>query len=126
MGYKELIGVVRLQIKDGWDGAGKTGKRIGNDDMYFMSGDQMWIPVLWDGEDDPTWYKVEALEPVRMKTVKLVMPVGSGLYKRVELQVYSIPDMIKYDGYYYARSCNGDYEYICIKKILIWPGQEGK
>lgn len=49
-----------VRIKDGWQDAGKRGMilckpiRVG----------QIWIAVLWDGEQDPDWHKARGLELV--------------------------------------------------------------
>lgn len=47
----------RVTIKDGWDGEGRTGKRVGPD--IFVR--QNWTPVLWDGEEDPSLHKSAGL-----------------------------------------------------------------
>jgi hypothetical protein len=49
---------LRVQIKDGWHGAGKQGTLLG---ASIMVG-QAWAPVLWDDEEDPDWFKAAGLE----------------------------------------------------------------
>jgi len=45
---------VRVQVCDGWYEEGKEGAVIGpSTDINGMR----WTPVLWDGEEDPTWFK---------------------------------------------------------------------
>ncbi len=48
----------KVRIKDGWDMAGRVGTRLGFD---VMCG-QMWTPVLWEGEDDPDFYKTAGID----------------------------------------------------------------
>lgn len=49
---------IRLRIKDGWGEAGREGIRLGPD-IFCL---QNWTPVLWDGEEDPTFHKSDGLE----------------------------------------------------------------
>jgi hypothetical protein len=47
---------LRVQIKEGWEGAGRVGTQIGNPWHDKRSG-TVWFPVQWDGEEDPDWQK---------------------------------------------------------------------
>jgi len=47
----------RVRIKKGWEGAGRAGTRLGLD--VFV--EQGWAPVLWDDEEDPTFFKSAGL-----------------------------------------------------------------
>ena len=52
--------------KDNFDIAGKIGLKIG--DVYGLEIDgkgQAWIPVLWQGEEDPDWVKANGVVVVR-------------------------------------------------------------
>ncbi len=55
----------RVQIKEGWDEAGRGGTKLGGD-VYVQ---QYWTPVLMDGDEDPTFHKSGALEPEHKKTM---------------------------------------------------------
>lgn len=46
------------KIKKGWEGEGKTGIVLGK--PVFV--EQAWTPILWDDEEDPTWFKAAGLE----------------------------------------------------------------
>lgn len=48
---------IKVIIKDGWEGAGKTGIQLAS--IVFCG--QWWVPVLWDGEEDPTFHKLRGL-----------------------------------------------------------------
>ncbi len=48
---------VACKIKEGFDGAGKTGQYFGN----MVIKNIQWAIVLWDGEDDPDFFKAEGL-----------------------------------------------------------------
>ncbi len=51
-------GNLRVKIKRGWDGAGKSG-------TFFVwvqnSGGQRWAVVQWDGDDEPSLFKAVGL-----------------------------------------------------------------
>lgn len=47
-----------VRIRDGWAGAGRIGKRIG--DVHELG--QLWVPVEWNDMDDPDWHKLSGLE----------------------------------------------------------------
>lgn len=49
----------RRRIKEGWEGASKEGKVLG--EQIVVNG-IMWAPILWDGEEDPDWQKSVSLE----------------------------------------------------------------
>jgi hypothetical protein len=51
----------RVRIREGWQGAGKKGTALGMP-LVVNGGEMKWIPVLWDGEDDPDWHKAYGLE----------------------------------------------------------------
>lgn len=46
-------------IKDGWGSAGRQGKILGTP---FNVNGMEWTPILWDGDEDPDWYKADGLE----------------------------------------------------------------
>ena len=52
-------------IADGWNDSGKRGRVIG----YEVFFGQWWCPVLWDGDEDPEFYKSEGLIPDRLKSI---------------------------------------------------------
>lgn len=54
MGYK----YTRVKIKQGWEGAGRKGTALG--EPVFAG--QEWLPVLWDGEEDPALFKLAGIE----------------------------------------------------------------
>lgn len=49
-----------IVIKAGWEGAGKQGKVVGC--AINSETTQEWTPVLWDGEEDPEFFKSAGLE----------------------------------------------------------------
>lgn len=49
---------MKIKIKKGWEGEGREGKRLGPD-IYV---EQNWTPVLFDNEEDPTFFKSAGLE----------------------------------------------------------------
>lgn len=53
----------RIQVRAGWDEAGRKGWRLGPD-VYIH---QDWTPVLWDDEEDPTFHKSAGLEPINFQ-----------------------------------------------------------
>ena len=55
------LGIKIVQIKQGWEDAGRIGKQLG--EPIFVQ--QLWTPVLFDGEDDPSFFKTAALEEVK-------------------------------------------------------------
>ena len=48
----------RIVIKQGWMGAGRTGMALG-EPVFVL---QLWLPVHWDGEDDPDFHKLAGME----------------------------------------------------------------
>lgn len=48
---------VVCRIKKGWDGVGKKGLYYG---AFYK--DQWWGIVVWEGEEDPEFFKVAGLE----------------------------------------------------------------
>lgn len=44
------------KIKDGWKNFGKTGQYFGY--VYIF---RPWAVVLWDGDEDPSYFKIERL-----------------------------------------------------------------
>jgi hypothetical protein len=50
-----------IKIKKGWDEEGKLGTQIGK--PVFV--EQYWTPVVWDDEDDPTFFKTAGIEEVK-------------------------------------------------------------
>lgn len=47
----------RCKIKDGWEGAGREGKVLGDN----VDVKQYWTPILFDDEEDPTFHKTDGL-----------------------------------------------------------------
>lgn len=47
-----------VMIRQGWHNAGRQGVRLGPD---VRVGGQLWTPVLWSDEDDPTFHKTAGL-----------------------------------------------------------------
>ena len=45
--------VTKVRIKKGWLGCGREGTRLGPD----VTVGQLWTPVIWDDEEDPTFHK---------------------------------------------------------------------
>ena len=52
----------KVIIKEGWEDAGKIGEVIG-EVQYLTAAGQEWTPVLWDGDEDPSWCKSAGLRP---------------------------------------------------------------
>ncbi len=48
----------RIRVKKGWYEFGKVGTCLGN--PVFVN--QEWIPVLWDDEEDPEFFKLAGVE----------------------------------------------------------------
>jgi len=48
----------RVRIKCGWSGAGNSGTAVG--EPVFI--EQWWLPILWDGEEDPDFHKLAGIE----------------------------------------------------------------
>lgn len=48
----------RVRIKVGWWGEGLTGRVLGRD--VFV--EQYWTPILWDGDEDPSFFKTAGIE----------------------------------------------------------------
>ena len=48
----------RIRIKKGWEDFGQVGTCLGI--PIFV--DQLWIPVLWDNEEDPEFFKLAGVE----------------------------------------------------------------
>ncbi len=51
----------RVRIRPSWHGAGQTGTRLGSE---IFVGTMGWTPVIWDGEEDPEWFKTHGLVEV--------------------------------------------------------------
>jgi hypothetical protein len=49
-----------VEIREGWDGKGRKGVVVGSVAEGRDRDD--WTPILWDGDDDPTFFKGEGLE----------------------------------------------------------------
>jgi len=49
---------IRVRIRSGWEGVGRKGTVLGNPIFH----EQDWLPVLWDGESDPDFIKMRAVE----------------------------------------------------------------
>ncbi len=47
-----------VQIKADWYDAKKQGRQVGS--AVFVG--QWWVPVLWDGSDDPDFHKAAGLD----------------------------------------------------------------
>lgn len=48
-----------IQIKEGWMCAGRIGKALGDAVLVYGI---MWVPVLWDEDEDPEWHKLAGLD----------------------------------------------------------------
>ena len=48
----------RVRIRAGWSGAGRVGKALAAP-MFVL---QDWVPVVWDDEEDPDFFKDAGLE----------------------------------------------------------------
>ena len=48
----------KIRIRKGWGDAGGTGVCLGPE--IFV--EQDWVPVIWDGDEDPTFSKAAGLE----------------------------------------------------------------
>ena len=60
-----------VRIMDGCEGAGRKGKMLGS--FHFLDGGQWWTPVLWDGEEEPDFFKTICLEYAEITWKKMVM-----------------------------------------------------
>lgn len=47
----------KVGIKEGWDGFGRHGRALAEPVWV----EQYWLPVLWDDEEDPTFYKLAGI-----------------------------------------------------------------
>jgi len=56
----------RIRIRDGWDEAGREGVCLGKKVTSPHTG-QEWLPVCWDDEEDPDFFKPAAIEVVRRR-----------------------------------------------------------
>lgn len=52
----------RVAIKSGFEGAGRRGWVLGSTLTLYENGTMKWVPVLWDGEEDPDWFKADGLK----------------------------------------------------------------
>lgn len=50
----------RFKVEEGWADAGQKGTRVGPD--VPING-ILWMPILWDGEEDPGWFESRGLVP---------------------------------------------------------------
>lgn len=48
-----------VQIKEDWMGAGRIGKCLG--DAVEVHG-MMWLPLVWDDEEDPEFFKLSGID----------------------------------------------------------------
>jgi hypothetical protein len=70
-----------VRIRDGWQNEGKIGVCLGPAMLiipYKGSSGQFWTPVLWDGEEDPDWFKSSGLtnaSPTAPKAKRLLMRI---------------------------------------------------
>ena len=55
----------KVRVKDGWGGAGNKGVCLG--EPVFVG--QWWLPVKWDNEDDPDFFKITGLEIMQERWV---------------------------------------------------------
>lgn len=53
----------KVQIKVGVRFAGRIGEVIGS---FRIINKQSWTPLVWEGEEDPSWYKTDCLEPAKI------------------------------------------------------------
>lgn len=51
----------RVKIKPNWNGEGIEGLALGEPVLV----QQLWLPVLFDGEEDPTFHKLAGVEIVK-------------------------------------------------------------
>jgi len=51
----------RVEIRKDWEDAGKQGVALSNP----IWSQQDWLPVLWDGEEDPDFIKVASIKIVK-------------------------------------------------------------
>lgn len=57
--YSSQYPSARVMIKTGVEGAGRKGWLVGS--ILEING-MRWAPVLWDGEEDPDWFKAGCLK----------------------------------------------------------------
>jgi len=50
-------------MRDGWEDEGKIGTVLG--EVFFAQ--QHWTPILWDGEEDPSFHKTAGLKVFERK-----------------------------------------------------------
>jgi hypothetical protein len=51
----------RIRVKDGYDQGKRQGILLGEVVTIYGIG---WAPILWDGDDDPDWFKANGLEKI--------------------------------------------------------------
>jgi hypothetical protein len=51
-------GITRIMVREGWETAGRLGTAVG----HPIHINQDWLPVVWDNEEDPTFFKMGGLE----------------------------------------------------------------
>jgi len=56
--YPQFKRGVRVRVKPDWAEAHQHGEVLCA--AVYVS--QWWVPVLWDGEEDPDWFKAAGLE----------------------------------------------------------------
>ena len=53
--------MTHCKIKEGWEDAGKTGVIVIDEPVKDLVNGTSWTAVLWDGEEDPTFFKSRGL-----------------------------------------------------------------
>ena len=80
-----------VTIRKGWGGEGRIGVSLGpamNIIPYKGSSGQYWTPVLWDGEEDPDWFKSAGLEAYVPKK-----SMAKRLLQRIQQEPNIVPDL---------------------------------
>lgn len=60
---KEYWEAQMVRIKTGWENSGKLGVALGEPVTIYRNS-QEWLPVIWQGEEDPDWHKLAGIEKV--------------------------------------------------------------
>jgi hypothetical protein len=76
MPWKEILHAnngIKVIVRGGWEDAGKEGTRLADPIMCFG---QYWTPVLWYGNDEPSFAKTASLHCLAPKSMLRESEIG--------------------------------------------------
>lgn len=94
----------KIRVKDGWEWHGRSGRALGEP---ICIDTQYWIPILFDDQLDPDWFKLSGVD-------KVVQEITAD--EEIDLRIY----LWKNHGHSGGGYLYGDDGELQCKKCLFW------